>query len=102
MQSIMPTLDGPTLWRLGINFRQTGYKETNAVMRIRFVQTKGYEPPQGRVFIEDDLNSLVSFDEKGYSGTWMLSEDKNDRKDGLWIWGIFEEPKYPFLYFNLS
>ena len=36
------------------------------------------------------------------SGKWTLSEDKNDRKDGLWIWGLFEEPKYPFLYFNLG
>lgn len=44
------------------------------------------------------LASLV----KGYAGVWTLSEDKEDRKDGLWIWGLFEEPKYPFLYFYLD
>ena len=31
-----------------------------------------------------------------------MSEDKDDRKDGLWIWGLFEEPKYPFLYFYMN
>jgi len=31
------------------------------------------------------------------SGRWSLSEDPNDRKDSLWIWGLFKEPLYPFL-----
>jgi hypothetical protein len=48
--------------------------------------------------VQDDYYGLIRCDEKGYSGTWTLSEDKNDRKDGLWIWGLFEEPKYPYLY----
>lgn len=33
---------------------------------------------------------------------WTLSEDKDDRKDGLWILGLFEEPKYPYLYFSIN
>jgi hypothetical protein len=24
------------------------------------------------------------------SNRWTLSEDPNDRKDGLWIWGLFK------------
>jgi hypothetical protein len=73
------------------------------MVRIRFIEDRGYEPPQGRVFVEDDFNGLVRCDEGGYAGgyRWTLSEDKNDRKDGLWVWGLFEEPKYPFLYMSL-
>ena len=56
----------------------------------------------GRIFIEDDYNGLVRVDEEGYAGVWTLSEDKDDRKDGLWIWGLFEEPKYPYIYFYLD
>lgn len=56
----------------------------------------------GKVFIEDDYNGLVRADDDGYGGIWTLSEDKEDRKDGLWVWGLFEEPKYPFLYFYLD
>ena len=51
--------------------------------------------------MEDDYNGFIRVDEKGYSCNWKLSEDVNDRKDGLWVWGLFEVPKYPFLYFNL-
>ena len=51
--------------------------------------------------MEDDFYGMIKVDDKGYASRWMLSEDKNDRKDGLWIWGLFEEPKYPYLYFSL-
>lgn len=96
-------LSSADLWRLKIRFKSfnnTQIQEASA--RVRFVPTKNYEPPQGRVFIEDDFNGLFKSDDNGYSGRWTLSEDKNDRKDGLWVWGLFEEPKYPFLYFNLG
>jgi hypothetical protein len=33
---------------------------------------------------------------------WKLSEDPNDRKDGLWIWGLFKEPLYPFMLLQLE
>jgi len=36
------------------------------------------------------------------SGRWTLSEDPNDRKDSLWIWGLFKEPLYPFLLLNFE
>ncbi len=96
-------LSSADLWRLTIRFKSfnnTRIQEASA--RVRFIPTKNYEPPQGRVFIEDDFNGLFKADDNGYSGRWTLSEDKNDRKDGLWVWGLFEEPKYPFLYFNLG
>ena len=71
--------------------------------RVRFIEDRGYEPPQGQIFVEDDYNGLIRVDDKGYSTfSWTLSEDKEDKKDGLWIWGLFEEPKYPFLYFTLG
>ena len=33
---------------------------------------------------------------------WFLSEDPDDRKDGLWVWGLFKEPLYPFLLLKLE
>ena len=33
---------------------------------------------------------------------WSLSEDPEDRKDSLWIWGLFSDPLYPFLLFQLD
>ncbi|KAJ1439801.1 hypothetical protein B484DRAFT_443708 [Ochromonadaceae sp. CCMP2298] len=95
-------LSGPNLWRITLSLRRAGCKNIEAVARVRFVADGQYEPPQGRLFIEDDLNGLIKCNERGYAGGWTLSEDKNDRKDGLWIWGLFEEPKYPFLYFFLD
>lgn len=95
-------LNGDYLWRLNIALEKPGYKSSTAVCRVRFVPDRNYEPPQGKVFIEDDYNGVVKVDDKGYAGIWTLSEDKNDRKDGLWVWGLFEEPKYPFLYFFLG
>jgi hypothetical protein len=96
------TLDGNTLWRLSLKLEKPGFKSIEAVARVRFIEDRNYEPPQGKLFIEDDLFGLIKVNEKGFSGNWMLSEDKEDRKDGLWVWGLFEEPKYPFLYFSLG
>ena len=36
------------------------------------------------------------------AGSWKLSEDPEDKKDGLWVWGLFEEPLYPFLLLALD
>jgi hypothetical protein len=33
---------------------------------------------------------------------WLLSEDPEDRKDSLWIWGLFKDPLYPFVLFELE
>ena len=95
-------LDSSTLWRISLSLTKSGCKSIDAIARVRFIEDRNYEPPQGRIFVEDDFNGLIKVDEKGYAGSWTLSEDKDDRKDGLWIWGLFQEPKYPFLYFSLG
>lgn len=106
MNAVPPTkkalLDKSTLWRISLTLSKSGFKSIETIARVRFIEDRDYEPPQGRIFIEDDFNGLIRVDEKGYAGTWTLSEDKDDRKDGLWIWGLFQEPKYPFLYFSLG
>ena len=96
------TIDAGTLWRIQMNLEKVGNKVVEAVARVRFIEEQGYEPPQGKIFVEDDFYGILRVDEKGFASRWTLSEDKNDRKDGLWIWGLWEEPKYPFLYFSLG
>ena len=101
---VPPTLTGETLWRLSLKLDSTdGKNAVNAVARVRFIEERGYEPPSGKIFVEDDYQGLIRVDKNGYSPfRWTLSEDKEDRKDGLWVLGLFAEPKYPFLYFSLG
>lgn len=98
------TLDERTLWELKLLLREEGSpgEAVSAIARVRFIESKNYEPPQGYVFVEDDINGLIKVNDKGLTSNYKLSEDINDRKDGLWIWGLFEEPKYPYLYFTLN
>lgn len=60
----------------------------------------GYEPPQGLIRVEsslpEDALQLGEVDSR-----WTLSEDPDDRKDSLWIWGLFKEPLYPFILFQV-
>ena len=102
--SPIATLDDRTLWELKLLLRKDGSPgdAVSAIARVRFIESRGYEPPQGVVFVEDDLNGLIKVNDKGLTSNFKLSEDINDRKDGLWIWGLFEEPKYPYLYFTLN
>ena len=95
-------LDEYSLWRLNFKLKKVGQNDVDFYLRVRFIEQRGYEPPQGKIFIEDDTSGVIRVDDNGYSGIWTLSEDKDDRKDGLWIWGLFEEPKYPYLYFNMD
>lgn len=83
------------------------------VVRAKFIEEEGYEPPQGilqQVLLEpggdDGENKNKNQEETASpapsqmtisSGRWTLSEDPEDRKDSLWIWGLFKEPLYPFL-----
>jgi hypothetical protein len=60
------------------------------------------EPPQGQLKqVTSNQQSNVTY-LKIRSGRWQLSEDPEDRKDGLWIWGLFEEPLYPFLLLQIE
>ncbi|KAJ1620104.1 hypothetical protein T492DRAFT_1080302 [Pavlovales sp. CCMP2436] len=67
-------------------------------LRVDFVEELGYEPPQGPMRVD----ACPAFPSEGTRTRWLLSEDPDDRKDSLWIWGLFKEPLYPFILFELS
>ncbi|KAM3573276.1 hypothetical protein VYU27_004747 [Nannochloropsis oceanica] len=100
-----PTLDSSMPWDLSVVIKKEGYADIQADLRLRFVAEPGYEPPQGRIFVERDQRALIDTDDKGFALTpspaWTLSEDKDDRQWGLWIWGLFAEPLFPYLYMTL-
>ncbi|KAJ8613517.1 hypothetical protein CTAYLR_002205 [Chrysophaeum taylorii] len=81
----------PGRWRLSFNLPA---RNTNVVVTARFADDEGFEPPQGRVLFNLGEGEVDV-------GRWLLSEDPNDRKDGLWIWGLFAEPLYPFLLMTI-
>ena len=62
------------------------------VVQAKFIEEEGYEPPQGllqQCFPEDENDSeeekSTSISQMTVStGRWTLSEDPDDRKDGLW------------------
>lgn len=82
-------------------------------MQAKFIEEEGYEPPQGEVLqlfsvdattdennTDDEIEKIPLPSNSQMtvrSGRWTLSEDPNDRKDSLWIWGLFKEPLYPFM-----
>ncbi|KAL3803832.1 hypothetical protein HJC23_003994 [Cyclotella cryptica] len=104
------TLTDETTWRLRLLLNDLttaqGQKLNGQLFVIEgsFIEEEGYEPPQG-IFqpskdvsrTEDDIISLEISKSR-----WTLSEDPNDKKDGLWIWGLFKEPLYPFMLLQLE
>lgn len=104
------TLTEETNWKLRFVMKNVPTVQKNVVKELlfvvdaQFVEEEGYEPPQGTVRqiqmdseSDDDSNKL-----KIVSSRWQLSEDPEDRKDGLWIWGLFKEPLYPFMLLQLE
>lgn len=104
------TLTQDTLWRLRFVLRGVATAQGKKVDEIfvatgHFVEEEGYEPPQGQF-----VQVVASSKEGGADGDrlrlvrsrWQLSEDPDDRKDGLWVWGLFKEPLYPFLLLKLE
>ena len=78
-------------------------------LSVNFVEEEGYEPPQGQLkqvlapsAVEEEDTNASSPLVQVQSSRWQLSEDPNDRKDGLWIWGLFEEPLYPFMLLQFT
>jgi hypothetical protein len=69
----------------------------DVALRAEFVELSGYEPPQGTI----QIDACPAFREGGRT-RWLLSEDPDDVRDGLWIWGLFKEPLYPFILFELE
>ena len=97
------SLSPDTAWRLSLRLASPsaapGTRPTSVTATVRFDEEQGYEPPQGKVRVESCLP------ENAFSGAlsrWTLSEDPEDRKDSLWIWGLFKEPLYPFILLELE
>jgi len=97
------TLTQDTTWKL--RFLLEGLPTANGkkvdeifTMDAHFVEEVGYEPPQGA--LQQIKNDNDRLDLK--SSRWILSEDPTDRKDGLWVWGLFAEPLYPFLLLQME
>ena len=89
------SLTPASTWRLAIRLTPPGAEEaadaaaTELTVTLRFATEGGYEPPQGLMLVESSLpEGAVQLGEQ--ADRWTLSEDPNDRKDGLWIWGLFE------------
>jgi hypothetical protein len=80
-----------------------------------FIEEDGYEPPQGyfqpltpaaTAIHDENVNSssttLSTSTLEIINSRWKLSEDPDDPKDGLWIWGLFKEPLYPYMLLQME
>jgi hypothetical protein len=100
------TLTEATTWkiRLVLNDKPTE-KSKGEIFNLNgyFKEEEGYEPPQGtfhgRSTGGDPTKEAVL---EVVKSRWLLSEDPEDRKDSLWIWGLFSEPLYPFMLLEIS
>ena len=126
--SSLPTLSSDTTWMIRLTLRniktQQGRTITNQMYVIngKFIPEENYEPPQGS-FVQQPTSTTTTPTEATTttvavpsssasassdstmqitSSRWILSEDPNDRKDGLWIWGLFQQPLYPYLLLSLE
>lgn len=112
------TLTDETTWRLRLLFNdvvtEKGRKLDGQLFVVEgnFIEEEGYEPPQG-FFRPSPRPPGNNDDEDGSpasAGTalemtgsrWKLSEDPDDPKDGLWIWGLFKEPLYPYMLLQME
>mmetsp|Transcript_270 Transcript_270/g.645 ORF Transcript_270/g.645 Transcript_270/m.645 type:complete len:249 (-) Transcript_270:223-969(-) len=112
-----PTLTEATTWRLRLLLNDVtttkGRKLDGQLFVVegKFIEEEGYEPPQGffRPIVSQTMDEEA--EESGGRGgmllevtnsPWKLSEDPDDRKDGLWIWGLFAEPLYPFMLLQME
>jgi hypothetical protein len=97
------TLSDETTWKFRVILRGVTTDKGKKVdeifsMSAQFVEEEGYEPPQGSLNQVDGDDALLQI----VKSRWQLSEDPNDRRDGLWIWGLFAEPLYPFLLLTIE
>ena len=105
------TLTSATTWRLSLSIQPPGATEPEPLIaNVLFEEEEGFEPPQGTVQVagslpEGVLAAGVETDAYGRTKStqrWKLSEDPDDPKDSLWIWGLFKEPLYPFILTSLK
>mmetsp|Transcript_1901 Transcript_1901/g.3799 ORF Transcript_1901/g.3799 Transcript_1901/m.3799 type:complete len:214 (-) Transcript_1901:29-670(-) len=96
--SLVPLLQPSVTWSLRMDFTPSSLRTSKGSLSpittrsfdVVFKPEEGYEPPQGRIVGD------------GVEGTYLLSEDPEDRKDGLWVWGLFKDPLYPFCLVKLQ
>jgi hypothetical protein len=106
------TLTETTTWNLRLvleNLPTANGKTTDRifVIRVQFIEDEGYEPPQGILRQVDNKGREEDKNNEQprlsiTNSRWVLSEDPEDRKDSLWIWGLFKEPLYPFLLLQME
>ena len=94
--TLQRTLSTATSWRCQLSL--DGAAEP-IVATICFDEQAGFEPPQGTARVVSCLpETALRMDG---STRFTLSEDPDDPKDSLWIWGLFKEPLYPFILFSV-
>jgi hypothetical protein len=102
------TLTPATKWKLRFAIQgaptEKGRKADQLIFTwtVQFMEDEGYEPPQGTLvqlpMVQEDVSNVLQM----VKSRWKLSEDPNERRDGLWVWGLFEEPLYPFLLLEIQ
>ena len=113
--SIKTTLTDETTWKISFLLKGLPTEKGKKVdeiftMNAQFIEESGYEPPQGYINQLPSSSSTNDDDNEDNNGSrlqvvksrWQLSEDPNERKDSLWVWGLFEEPLYPFMLLQLE
>ena len=92
-----PTLTDETTWKLRFVMRglpTTKGRKVDEIFNIyaQFIEEEGYEPPQGylkqvkmTMSVGDEEESTEDSQFQITSSRWLLSEDPDDRKDGLWV-----------------
>mmetsp|Transcript_16756 Transcript_16756/g.36430 ORF Transcript_16756/g.36430 Transcript_16756/m.36430 type:complete len:265 (-) Transcript_16756:504-1298(-) len=107
------TLTPETEWRFVLTVKPPSTTESaedipedapkvDVALRCVFSVDEGYEPPQGTLTILEDERGFVN---KGGVHRWKLSEEEGTDpldKGGLWIWGLFKEPLYPFMFLEMQ
>ena len=69
----------------------------------QFIEEEGYEPPQGflkqiSMTVGDNEETEEDSQFQITSSRWLLSEDPDDRKDGLWVSAFETVLCYPCCY----
>jgi len=74
------------------------------VVDAKFIEDEGFEPPQGTIEQVKVQGGETTTEPLGTlqlnRSRWILSEV--ERKDGLWVWGLFKEPLYPYLLLEVE
>lgn len=49
-----------SVWKVNLKLQKQGYKDIDTALKVRFIPDRNYEPPQGRIFIEDDYQGIIN------------------------------------------